>query len=90
MAADLHEYPSMVADLTASGFSDEQTRALVEFIGRVVEDSKDGIMGELAEVKLEMKELRALMHKLLFATIGGAFAICVALLGILGTTSATG
>ena len=87
----------MVADLTASGFSDEQTRALVEFIGRVVNDSKDGIMGELAEVKedisevkLEIKELRALMLKVLFATVGGVFAICVALLGILGTTLATG
>lgn len=86
MAANLHEYPSMVAELTTSGFSDEQTRALVEFIGRVVDDSRSGIMEELAEVKLELKELRALMHKVLFATIGGMFAICVTLLGVLATT----
>ena len=87
----------MVADLTASGFSDEQTRALVKFIGRVVNDSNDGIAQQfhevkedISEVKLELKELRALMHKLLFATVGGAFAICVALLGILGTTLSIG
>lgn len=97
MAVNLHKYPSMVADLTASGFSDEQTRALVEFIGRVVNDSVDGINGQfhevkqtMSEIKLELKELRALMHRILFATVAGAFAICVALLGILGTTMSAG
>lgn len=85
MAVDLHEYPSMVAELTNSDFSDEQTRALVEFIGRVVTDSRSGIMKKLDGINGEVKELRTLIHKLVIAAIGGAFAICVALLGILGT-----
>ncbi len=86
MVADLHEYPSMIAELTTSEFSDEQTQALFEFIGRVVDDSRSGLMEELAEVKERLTDLEALVTKLLLATIGGTFAICVTLPGILATT----